>query len=451
MMQRQHGFLSFYALLLGISMSAHAAPQAYPATLAGHAVLPARTFIQPPADAPDDLRVSGKFIESKRNDALGTTEAKSGQRPTDLKLPFDGQPVQGHSGVKVMKDGTVWLLTDNGFGNKKNSTDAALFLRHYRINWQQGTLTPLDTVFLRDPDKKVPFRIVHENTRARYLTGGDFDPESIQISADRLWIGEEFGPYLIEADHSGKVLAVYDTVVDGKTIQSPDHPALTLPGAPDGHTAFQAKRSKGFEGMAMSPDGSKLYPLLEGALWNEAAKAYENNNGKQYLRILEFDTAARRYTGKSWQYPLEDNSHAIGDFNMIDGQHGLIIERDNLEGTTAYPCAGSDITCCFDKPARFKRVYKIRLNPANAGGAVEKLGYIDLMAVNDPQKRARKPLVGGKFVFPFFTIENVDVVDPQHIIIGNDNNLPFSSSRQPNRVDDNELILLNVGDFLQSR
>lgn len=73
------------------------------------------------------------------------------------------------------------------------------------------------------------------------------------------------------------------------------------------------------------------------------------------------------------------------------------------------------------------------------------------MAVNDPQKRARKPLVGGKFVFPFFTIENVDVVDPQHIIIGNDNNLPFSSSRQPNRVDDNELILLNVGDFLQSR
>ena len=54
-------------------------------------------------------------------------------------------------------------------------------------------------------------------------------------------------------------------------------------------------------------------------------------------------------------------------------------------------------------------------------------------------------------MFPFFTIENVDVVDPQHIIIGNDNNLPFSSSRQPNRVDDNELILLNVGDFLQSR
>ncbi|AOF19172.1 hypothetical protein BED35_12235 [Yersinia enterocolitica] len=43
---------------------------------------------------------------------------------------------------------------------------------------------------------------------------------------------------------------------------------LTLPGAPDGKQNFQVARSKGFEGMAVSPDGSKLYPMLEGALWN---------------------------------------------------------------------------------------------------------------------------------------------------------------------------------------
>ena len=50
---------------------------------------------------------------------------------------------------------------------------------------------------------------------------------------------------------------------------------------------------------------------------------------------------------------------------------------------------------------------------------------------------------------PFFTIENVDIVDERHIVVGNDNNLPFSSSRDPGRADDNELVLLEVGDFLK--
>ena len=42
--------------------------------------------------------------------------------------------------------------------------------------------------------------------------------------------------------------------------------------------------------------------------------------------------------------------------------------------------------------------------------------------------------------FPFFTIENVDALDVRHIIDGNDNNLSFSSSHEPNKADDNELI-----------
>jgi hypothetical protein len=78
-------------------------------------------------------------------------------------------------------------------------------------------------------------------------------------------------------------------------------------------------------------------------------------------------------------------------------------------------------------------------------------GYIDLMNMQDPNKLARKPLVNGALSFPFFTIENVDVVDATHIVVGNDNNLPFSSSRDPNKADDNELVLLEVGEFLKAR
>ena len=53
--------------------------------------------------------------------------------------------------------------------------------------------------------------------------------------------------------------------------------------------------------------------------------------------------------------------------------------------------------------------------------------------------------------FPFFTFENVDVVEGSHIVVGNDNNLPFSTSREPNKADDNELVLLEVADFLKAR
>jgi len=162
--------------------------------------------------------------------------------------------------------------------------------------------------------------------------------------------------------------------------------------------------------------------------------------------------ATEKWTGRHWKYVLEANGNAIGDFNMIDGTTGLIIERDNGEGTADKACPeGQKRTDCFHDIAKFKRVYKVELNDANVGGLVRKIGYIDLLNIADPDKLARKPLNDGVLKFPFFTIENVDVVDATHIVVGNDNNLPFSSSREPNKADDNELVLLEVGALLQAK
>jgi hypothetical protein len=376
----------------------------------------------------------------------------SAGRPTGVFLPFDGQPLQGHSGIQRMPDGTFWLLTDNGAGSKANSPDFMLYLNHYSIDFKTGQFKHLATVFLHDPDKKVPFRIVHEGASPRYLTGSDFDTESFQIIGQNIWIGDEFGPFLIKTDLKGKVLAVYETVVDGKVVKSPDHPSVTTPGSPVDSTKFEVRRSKGFEGMASSKDGRKLYPLLEGPVWNESTKSFENIDGKQYLRVLEFDVASEKWTGRHWQYMLEANHHAIGDFNMIDQTTGLVIERDNGEGTKANACPENQKrTDCFHDLPKFKRVYKIELTEANVGGVARKIGYIDLMNIADPNKLSRKPLENGVLTFPFFTIENVDVVDAKHIIVGNDNNLPFSSSRLPNKADDNEMILLEVEAFLKAK
>ena len=441
------------ALSLAACLATQAsAQQEFRATLAGHAVLPAATFIPAPADAPEDLRVSGKYTTGVRVERLGSVQGQSAGRPTGVSLPFSGQPVQGHSGIKRNADGTYWILTDNGFGTKNNSPDSMLFLNRYEVDFRSGVLRRLETVFLHDPDKKVPFRIVHEGTAKRYLTGSDFDTESFQIAGGFLWIADELGPFLIKADMSGKVLAVFDTQVDGKVVRSPDHPQITTPAMPGGSVAFQVRRSRGFEGMASSKDGKKLYAMLEGPLFDEAAKDFESLQGKQYLRVLEFDVATEKWTGRHWKYVLDANQHAIGDFNMIDATSGLVIERDNGEGTADKACPeGKRAPDCFHDLARFKRVYRVEFGDANVGGAMNKTGFIDLMKIQDPNKLARKPLNGGVLTFPFFTIENVDVVDERHIIVGNDNNLPFSSSREPNRADDNELVLLEVGDLLKPR
>ena len=447
---------SIQRVLLVVALSATPllvnAQTAFPATLSGHAILPAQTMIAAPKDAPADLQVSGKFTTGQRIDKFASVEGLSAGRPTGVFLPFKGQPVQGHSGIKRMADGSYWLLTDNGAGSKANSPDFMLYLNRYSVDFKSGQFKRLETVFLHDPDRKVPFRIVHEGSKQRYLTGSDFDTESFQIAGGALWIGDEFGPYLIKTDLKGKVLAVFETQVDGKVVRSPDHPAVLTPSAPNVAVKFQVRRSKGFEGMAASSDGSKLYPLLEGALWDEASNAAETLDGKQYLRVLEFDVKSEKWTGRHWKYVLEANHHAIGDFNMIDATTGLIIERDNGEGTADNACPeGQKRTDCFHDLAKFKRVYKIEMTEANVNSTVRKIGYIDLMAIADPLKLARKPLTNGVLTFPFFTIENVDIVDANHIVVGNDNNLPFSSSREPNKADDNELILLEVGAFLTAR
>jgi hypothetical protein len=441
-------------LLAGAARSA----EPVPARLKAHAVLPARTTVLPPDDAPRTLLVAGRFAggSPRRVEALGSVEGDSAQAPKDAPrgtgvfLPLVGLPVQGFSGIRMLGDGggEFLVLTDNGFGSRWNSPDALLMFHRVRPDWGTGRVTLLETVFLRDPDRAIPFKLNLEATAERYLTGADLDPESIQPIGDLLWIGDEFGPYLAAVDRTGKVVRFAETVVDGELVRSPDHYAMSLPAAP-GPVRFEVRRSRGFEGMAASPDGKFLYPLLEGPLFvGEDAPAPETVDGREVLRVLEFDVAADAYTGRQWRYPLEAPGHAIGDFNLIDATRALVIERDNREGDPGLACAGPPRPDCFHEPAAFKRVYLVDLARADGRGVLEKLAYVDLLRIEDPDGIARAGTRDGVFTFPFVTIENVDAVDGRTIVVANDNNFPFSNGRRPGKADDNEFVLLDVGGLL---
>ena len=172
------------------------------AVLAGHATLPAAGAVTAPGDAGAFFATAGKFANARRqrNEQLGSEAANTFvgdakyPRASGGTLPMKGQSVQGFSGIVSAGNGQFLVLTDNGFGNKVNSQDALLMVHQMSVNWSKGQVVRRGTIFLSDPHKRVPFHIQNENTQRRYLTGIDFDPESIQVVGNEWWIGDEFGP-----------------------------------------------------------------------------------------------------------------------------------------------------------------------------------------------------------------------------------------------------------------
>ena len=185
---------------------------------------------------------------------------------------------------------------------------------------------------------------------------------------------------------------------------------------------FRATRSGGFEGMAITPNGKKLLPLLEKPLVGDDAKT---------LLIHEFDLKHRRYTGARHRYRLEAGGTAIGDFALFEGKRGLIIERDESQGNLA----------------GFKRIFEVTLGAPES--YVDKEQAVDLIAISDPHAislpgRAGDVGLGTTFAFPFQTIEDVIIFDRKRIGVLNDNNFPFSTGRNPGLPDDNEFIILEL-------
>ena len=380
-------------------------------TLVGFASLPADTF----ADCPPSGADNGDGEPISANGRTG---------------PFPSQPVQGFSGVQLAPDArdSFWFLSDNGFGSKANSADYLLRIYAIAPNFardRKGDSEAVDVddfVQLQDPNGLIPFEIVNENTTERLLTGADFDIESIVLTEDRIWIGDEFGPFLLEFDLAGALqsepIPTPDIDEDGEDgnldtrslVQSPDNPFLANP------DNANLSRSRGFEGMAYSPDRETLYPMLEGAVEGDPDNA---------LRIYEFEVASKRYTNLIGFYGLDDPGHAIGDFTPINAAEFLVIERDGGQGETA----------------EFKKVFKIDLSQIDEAGFVAKEEVVDLLDIRDPWD-----LNGDgetTFDFPFVTIEDVLVINPQTILVANDNNYPFSIGRGPD-IDNNEIILLRL-------
>jgi len=162
-----------------------------PPRLAGHSRLPALTFVP---GSPSGARVPASVAP-------------------DLVRPFAGQPVQGVSALVALSDSEFLALLDNGYGALENSADFELCVYRVRVDWRDGAggsaaVELLERVPLCDPLGHLGFAIQHSFDPRRPLSGADFDPESMALAPDgSLWIGEEFGPFLLHFDPTGVLLA----------------------------------------------------------------------------------------------------------------------------------------------------------------------------------------------------------------------------------------------------
>jgi len=365
------------------------------ATLTAFAVLPADTFEPGPT--------SGQFIEPVN----------------ERQPPFEGkQPVQGFSAVIKGENGSFIVLSDNGFGKRSNSSDYILSIYHINpdfrtANGGTGSIRISEIIQLSDPEQHLPYPAVRKGDHL--LTGADLDPESFRRVVDgSYWIGEEFNPSLLHFSAEGILLAPPFKLAGLSSVDNPSGEPASLP------------RSRGFEGMAISPDGKLLYPMLEGALLDTSPG----------LNIYTFNLQTMRYLNNhanqpSYRYRLDEGATAIGDFTMYSKTDGMVIERDSLEGNDA----------------RLKKIYRVSFEQLDEDGFLRKTLVADLLDIEDPHDLNRDG--NRQFSFPFWTIEGLVVINRTTLGIVNDNNYPLGQARDSSgtQPDDNEFIFIEVDPF----
>jgi hypothetical protein len=183
------------------------------------------------------------------------------------------------------------------------------------------------------------------------------DPEGIRVGPEgTFYISDEYGPYVFEFNRQGHLLRRF--ALPGRFfIPNPSgNPTAELRNNPNGRQA-----NRGMEGLAISPDGSTLFGIMQNALIQDNGLAtpfpIDPNTAPDRLglnnRIVKIDLV----TGETHEYVyiLEaiNRGQGVCEILAINDHEFLVIERDNRSNLQSPPQA----------PTR-KKIYKINLDGA---------------------------------------------------------------------------------------
>ena len=331
---------------------------------------------------------NGIVIDGGTLDATGAPGANDGRFGFFSDLYYD----------PVRKD--WWALSDRGPGGGTLPYETRLqridlnvhpvtgHISQFRI---KETIKFTDPAGLLDPDSGRtslnglnPFAL----TGNAGFVGTSFDPEGLVVDprTGHFLVADEYGPSLYEFDREGRLVYVFETPGNlvPKAAGTPNYVATrdacteTLLPPFCGLTAGR-QDNRGYEGLAIAPDGLKLYAVLQDPLVNEPTP----NNGRngRNLRVVVFDNdrSSSTFGTNIAQYayqlelasdvaarivaaggvatptdPRQGRNIGLSAITAVNDREFLVLERDNrgigVEDPRGATVVGS------------KRIYKIRVD-----------------------------------------------------------------------------------------
>ncbi|MGZ8379059.1 MAG: esterase-like activity of phytase family protein [Gemmatirosa sp.] len=154
------------------------------------------------------------------------------------------------------------------------------------------------------------------------VLGNALDPEGFAINplTGTLLVSDEYGPSLYEFDRDGTLLRRFSTPDNLIPRNAEDVPNF----ASDAGNIAGKRTNRGFEGLAISPDGRYAYATLQSAMLDEGG------GDGVHVRIVKFDVL----TGQSvaqYAYRMDGASQGRGLSAIIalGNDRFLVIERNN--------------------------------------------------------------------------------------------------------------------------
>jgi hypothetical protein len=188
--------------------------------------------------------------------------------------------------------------------------------------------------------------------------GNAMDPEGFVINPKNgnFLVSDEYGPSVREFDRNGNLLRTFATPAN--LIPRNAASGVANFASDTGNTAGK-RTNRGFEGLAISPDGNYAYAMLQSAMLDEGA-----GDGK-INRIVKFDVTTGKAVGQyAYQMKQAKPGQGISALVAINDHEFYVLERNNRGVGVGADFATAD-----------KEVYKI-----NISGATD-VSSIDLDAV----------------------------------------------------------------------
>jgi hypothetical protein len=222
-----------------------------------------------------------------------------------------------------------WAVGDRGPGGGTISYETRVQRFTIDINPVTGAISNFQvaqTVKFTDPNHIViPVPPNNFNGLAPNPTnalGAALDPEGFVVhpTTGRFLVSDEYGPSLYEFNRDGTLNRVFATPANLIPRSAADVPNF----ASDAGNTQGKRTNRGFEGLAISPDGKYAYAMLQSAMLDEGA-----GNG-EYARIVKFDTETGQAVAQ-YAYHMEGSSQGRGISALValNDTEFLVLERNN--------------------------------------------------------------------------------------------------------------------------